>query len=82
MWMGTYPTFPSRLLSTGELLGEYLKKNPQLVGKSVLDRWGPEVPYLPKVWRDTEVDMTKLTATDPLLLQSAPPPSPPQQEAR
>lgn len=47
--MGTYPTFPSRILATGQLLGEYLKNNPQLVGKSVLDRWGPEVPYLPKI---------------------------------
>jgi mannose-6-phosphate isomerase len=51
MWMGTYPTHPSNLMATGELLGDYLKKNPQLVGKSVLDRWGPEIPFLPKVGR-------------------------------
>ncbi|OGE51630.1 hypothetical protein PENARI_c012G09068 [Penicillium arizonense] len=49
MWMGTYPSNPSYLLSTGEHLGEYLKKNPQLVGKSVHDRWGPEIPFLPKI---------------------------------
>ncbi|KAJ5623722.1 hypothetical protein N7510_000031 [Penicillium lagena] len=49
MWMGTYPSNPSYLLSTGEQLGDYLKKNPQLVGKSVLDRWGPEIPFLPKI---------------------------------
>ena len=49
MWMGTYPSNPSYLLSTGQHLGEYLKKNPQLVGKSVMDRWGAEIPFLPKV---------------------------------
>lgn len=47
--MGTYPTVPSRVLSTGELLSEYLKKNPQLVGKATLDKSGPEIPFLPKV---------------------------------
>ncbi|KAJ5543298.1 hypothetical protein N7535_005726 [Penicillium sp. DV-2018c] len=49
MWMGTYPSNPSYLLTTGEHLGEYLKKNPQLVGKSVYDRWGAEIPFLPKI---------------------------------
>lgn len=49
MWTGTYPSNPNYLLSTDEQLGDYLKKNPQLVGKSVLDRYGPEVPFLPKV---------------------------------
>lgn len=49
MWMGTYPTNPSYVLSTGELLSDYIKKNPQLVGRAVLDRFGPEIPYLPKV---------------------------------
>ncbi|XHG00813.1 hypothetical protein AWENTII_004229 [Aspergillus wentii] len=49
MWMGTYPTVPSYVLSTGELLADYLKKNPQFIGKSVLDRWGPEIPFLPKI---------------------------------
>ncbi|KAF5863639.1 hypothetical protein ETB97_009572 [Aspergillus alliaceus] len=49
MWMGTYPTVPSRLLSTGELLSDYLKKNPHLVGQQVLDKYGPEIPFLPKI---------------------------------
>lgn len=48
MWLGTYPSNPSSLLSTGEHLGEYLKKHPELVGKAVHDRWGPEIPFLPK----------------------------------
>ncbi|KAJ5266466.1 hypothetical protein N7478_009274 [Penicillium angulare] len=49
MWMGTYPSNPSYLLSTGQPLADYLVKNPQLVGKSVLDRWGAEIPFLPKI---------------------------------
>lgn len=49
MWMGTYPTNPSYLLSTGEPLADYIKKNPELIGKYALDRFGPEIPYLPKV---------------------------------
>ncbi|KAL1961104.1 hypothetical protein VTO42DRAFT_3049 [Malbranchea cinnamomea] len=49
MWMGTYPSNPSYLLSSGEPLAEYLKKNPHVIGKSVLDRWGPEIPFLPKI---------------------------------
>lgn len=49
MWMGTYPSNPSYIVSTGEPLADYLKRNPQVVGKSVLDRWGGDIPFLPKV---------------------------------
>ncbi|KAJ5480765.1 hypothetical protein N7539_006659 [Penicillium diatomitis] len=49
MWMGTYPSNPSHLVSTGEPLADYIKKNPQLMGKSVLDRYGAEIPFLPKI---------------------------------
>jgi mannose-6-phosphate isomerase len=52
MWMGTYPTVPSRVLSTGQLLGDYLKDNPQLVGERVLKKYGAEIPFLPKVFID------------------------------
>jgi mannose-6-phosphate isomerase len=50
MWMGTYPSVPSYLLSTGETLEEHLKKNPELVGKKIVDQFGPGLPFLPKVW--------------------------------
>lgn len=56
--MGTYPTNPSYLLSNGEHLGEYIKKNPQLLGKSVLDRWGAEIPFLPKVFTYIQVSIS------------------------
>ncbi|KAJ5312404.1 hypothetical protein N7508_003234 [Penicillium antarcticum] len=49
MWMGTYPSVPSRIRSTGKLLSEHLKENPDLVGQSVCDRYGPDIPFLPKV---------------------------------
>ncbi|KAJ5936329.1 hypothetical protein N7454_005627 [Penicillium verhagenii] len=49
MWMGTYPTVPSRVRATGEDLSEHLKKNPDLVGASVCHRYGPDIPFLPKI---------------------------------
>ena len=49
MWMGTYPSVPSRIRSTGQLLSEHLKENPDLLGQSVCDRYGPDIPFLPKV---------------------------------
>ncbi|OJJ44586.1 hypothetical protein ASPZODRAFT_153509 [Penicilliopsis zonata CBS 506.65] len=49
MWMGTYPKVPSYLVSTGEPLQEYLKKHPRLVGKAVLDQYGADIPFLPKI---------------------------------
>lgn len=49
MWFGTYPSVPTYVMSTGEVLQDFVKKNPQLVGKSVLDRFGAEIPFLPKV---------------------------------
>lgn len=49
MWMGTYPSTPSYVISTGETLQEYLRKYPELLGKKVLDKFGGELPYLPKV---------------------------------
>ncbi|KAJ5827211.1 hypothetical protein N7447_003974 [Penicillium robsamsonii] len=50
MWMGTYPAVPSRIRSTGKLLSEHLKNNPDLVGQSICEsRYGPDIPFLPKV---------------------------------
>ncbi|KAL2818785.1 RmlC-like cupin domain-containing protein [Aspergillus cavernicola] len=49
MWMGTYPTVPARLLSSGETLELYLRRNPDLVGKRVKEKFGAGLPFLPKV---------------------------------
>ena len=50
MWMGTYPTLPSYVLSTGEELQDVLNANKEkLIGKTVLDKFGAGLPSLPKV---------------------------------
>ncbi|KAK4919861.1 hypothetical protein LTR66_016771 [Elasticomyces elasticus] len=50
MWMGTYPTTPSYVLKTGELLQDVINANKeQLVGKTVLDKFGADLPFLPKI---------------------------------
>lgn len=79
MWMGTYPSNPSYVLSTGEPLADHLKRNPQLIGKTALDRWGCDIPFLPKVsvlikyalaWNIAQLDQ------DPFILQSPRAPNP------
>lgn len=48
--MGTYPTTPSYVLSSGELLQDVLNANKEkLIGKTVLDKFGADLPFLPKV---------------------------------
>jgi mannose-6-phosphate isomerase len=51
MWMGTYPVLPSYVADTGEMLQDVIDKYPeQLVGRSVMDRFGhAKLPFLPKV---------------------------------
>ncbi|KAG4031664.1 hypothetical protein MFRU_008g00290 [Monilinia fructicola] len=50
MWMGTYPTTPSLILSTGQDLQEHLNANKEkLIGKPILDKFGADLPYLPKI---------------------------------
>ncbi|KAF7511227.1 hypothetical protein GJ744_005124 [Endocarpon pusillum] len=50
MWMGTYPVIPSHVLSTGENLQDVINANAEsLMGKRVLDKFGKDLPFLPKV---------------------------------
>lgn len=50
MWMGTYPTTPSLVLSSGQDLQEHLNANKErLIGKPVLNKFGADLPYLPKI---------------------------------
>ncbi|EXJ92177.1 phosphomannose isomerase type I [Capronia epimyces CBS 606.96] len=50
MWMGTYPELPSYSLKTGEDLQEILNKNKdKLIGKTVVDKFGANLPFLPKI---------------------------------
>lgn len=50
MWFGDYPDFPARVLETGELLADALKKDQEtLLGKKVLENFDAQLPFLPKV---------------------------------
>lgn len=50
MWMGTYPDLPSYVLKTGEKLQDVLDANKdKLIGKTVLDKFGSDLPFLPKI---------------------------------
>jgi mannose-6-phosphate isomerase len=48
--MGTYPTTPSLVLGTGEDLQKHINANKEkLIGKPILNKFGADLPYLPKV---------------------------------
>jgi mannose-6-phosphate isomerase len=50
MWCGTYPTTPSLVLGTREDLQKHLNANKEkLIGKPILNKFGTDLPYLPKV---------------------------------
>ncbi|TNY20983.1 phosphomannose isomerase type I [Rhodotorula diobovata] len=49
LWMGTHPSCPSTLLSTGEDLKKYLKAHPELLGDKVVSKFGDDLPFLFKV---------------------------------
>ena len=50
MWMGDNAIMPARVLSTGEPLKDVLYANKEeLFGTTVLDKFGPDLPFLPKV---------------------------------
>jgi mannose-6-phosphate isomerase len=55
--MGTYPTTPSSILATGEDLQKHINANKvRLVGKPILDKFGVDLPYLPKVGSPFPID--------------------------
>lgn len=50
MWMGTYPTTPSLVLSSGDDLQRHINTNKEkLIGRPILNKFGVDLPYLPKV---------------------------------
>ncbi|KAF7557942.1 hypothetical protein G7Z17_g301 [Cylindrodendrum hubeiense] len=50
MWMGTYPTLPSYVASTGENLQDILDRNSkELLGDRVVTKFGHTLPFLPKI---------------------------------
>ncbi|KAF8335011.1 mannose-6-phosphate isomerase [Cantharellus anzutake] len=49
LWMGTHPSCPSVVASSGENLRTFLTANPGLLGKQSVARYGPDLPFLFKV---------------------------------
>ncbi|KAI1442553.1 mannose-6-phosphate isomerase [Annulohypoxylon stygium] len=50
MWFGDYPDFPARKLDTGELLSDVIQRNKeQLLGQKIIEKFGDQLPYLPKI---------------------------------
>lgn len=51
LWMGTHESGPSLVVLDDSLvlLKDWLLANPQAVGEKVLQRWGPDLPFLFKV---------------------------------
>lgn len=47
--MGTHPSCPSTVLSTGEPLADHLAAHPELLGQPVVDRFGKDLPFLFKI---------------------------------
>ncbi|KAK7704757.1 hypothetical protein SLS57_010381 [Botryosphaeria dothidea] len=50
MWYGTYPELPAYVLDSGENLQDVINKSPdELLGRRVIQKFGLDLPYLPKV---------------------------------
>jgi len=82
--MGTYPTTPSLVLAIGEDLQKHINANKEkLIGKPILNKFGVDLPYLPKVTTPQGLTTRILSSTlDPLNCKSSPTPNPPRQGTR
>ena len=49
LWMGTHPNGPSFLKDENKPLDEYIKENKESLGNAVLEKFGPQLPFLFKV---------------------------------
>ncbi|KAL8758539.1 MAG: hypothetical protein Q9184_003892 [Pyrenodesmia sp. 2 TL-2023] len=50
MWMGDYPAVPAKDLKTGKELHQVVNENQeQLLGRNCIDKFGRELPFLPKI---------------------------------
>jgi mannose-6-phosphate isomerase len=47
--MGTHPTLPSKLHSSGKTLRDHLQAHPELIGDAVRKQFGDDLPFLFKV---------------------------------
>jgi mannose-6-phosphate isomerase len=50
LWMGTHDSGPSFLVNDEDLsLKDWIKKNPDVLGDVVVDKWGVDLPFMFKV---------------------------------
>lgn len=49
LWMGTHPSGPSVIKGTGEVLGNYIRRHPAVLGTPVIQTFGEQLPFLFKV---------------------------------
>lgn len=82
--MGTYSTTPSLVLGTGEDLQKRINANKEeLIGKPILNKFGADLPYLPKVNYTSSIPSQTLTGfSDTLDCQSPTSSDPPRQRPR
>lgn len=49
LWMGCHPSVPSKIKQGDQLLQNIIDKNPSVLGKKVMDKFGNQLPFLFKV---------------------------------
>jgi mannose-6-phosphate isomerase len=63
--MGTHPTSPSSVLSPPKVLSEYLADHPQLIGKSIIDKFNAENGNLPFLFKVLSIEKALSIQTHP-----------------
>ncbi|KAF8889287.1 mannos-6-phosphate isomerase [Infundibulicybe gibba] len=63
--MGTHPTAPSRVASSGQILSEHLAAHPNLIGRSVAQKFGAENGNLPFLFKILSVRKALSIQTHP-----------------
>jgi hypothetical protein len=49
MWMGDYLRYPDYVLSSGELLEDFLRKHPDVLREKVKETFGTNLPFSPNI---------------------------------
>jgi mannose-6-phosphate isomerase len=63
--MGTHPNSPSRILSSNEILSEYLAAHPELLGDRVIDRFEASDGNLPFLFKVLSIEKALSIQTHP-----------------
>jgi mannose-6-phosphate isomerase len=63
--MGTHPNSPSRVLSSNEILSEYLAAHPELLGDRVIDRFKASNGNLPFLFKVLSIEKALSIQTHP-----------------